>query len=76
MVCVRGATRTIREAGESVIARIVALVEQASATKAKTQLFIEKVEQRYSIAVVVATLALFVVPWPTAPICGRRCCGR
>ena len=54
--------RVHREAGESVIARIVALVEQASATKARTQLFIEKVEQRYSIAVVVATLALFVVP--------------
>ncbi|MFE9955085.1 heavy metal translocating P-type ATPase [Micromonospora sp. NPDC005299] len=54
--------RVHREAGESVIARIVALVEQASATKAKTQLFIEKVEQRYSIAVVVATLALFAVP--------------
>ncbi|WP_425784740.1 HAD-IC family P-type ATPase [Micromonospora sp. DT227] len=51
-----------REAGESVIARIVALVEQASATKAKTQLLIEKVEQRYSIAVVFATLALFAVP--------------
>ncbi|WP_407937840.1 heavy metal translocating P-type ATPase [Micromonospora viridifaciens] len=54
--------RVHRAAGESVIARIVALVEQASATKARTQLFIEKVEQRYSIAVVVATLALFVVP--------------
>ncbi|MFE9655559.1 heavy metal translocating P-type ATPase [Micromonospora sp. NPDC006431] len=54
--------RVHREAGESVIARIVALVEQASATKAKTQLFIEKVEQRYSIAVVAATLALFAIP--------------
>ncbi|MFI2651628.1 heavy metal translocating P-type ATPase [Micromonospora fulviviridis] len=51
-----------RPAGESVIARIVALVEEASATKAKTQLFIEKVEQRYSVAVVMATLALFGVP--------------
>ncbi|MEV0134177.1 heavy metal translocating P-type ATPase [Dactylosporangium sp. NPDC050688] len=54
--------RVHREAGESVIARIVALVEQASATKAKTQLFIEKVEQRYSIGVVAATLALFAIP--------------
>ncbi|OKI46446.1 metal-transporting ATPase [Micromonospora sp. CB01531] len=54
--------RVHRAAGESVIARIVALVEQASATKAKTQLFIEKVEQRYSIAVVAATLALFAIP--------------
>ncbi|MEV0895301.1 heavy metal translocating P-type ATPase [Actinoplanes sp. NPDC049802] len=54
--------RVHRDPGDSVIARIVALVEQASATKAKTQLFIEKVEQRYSIGVVAATLALFAVP--------------
>ena len=51
-----------RPAEESVVARIVALVEEASATKARTQLFIEKVEQRYSVGVVVATLALFAVP--------------
>ena len=38
------------------------MVEEASATKAKTQLFIEKVEQHYSIGVVTATLALFFVP--------------
>jgi heavy metal translocating P-type ATPase len=54
--------RVNRAAHDSVVARIVALVEDASATKAKTQLFIEKVEQRYSVAVVVATLALFAVP--------------
>src|SRR6478736_5379769 len=47
---------------ETVVARIVALVADASATKAKTQLFIEKVEQRYSVGVVVATLALFTIP--------------
>ncbi|MGK5673267.1 heavy metal translocating P-type ATPase [Micromonospora sp. URMC 106] len=54
--------RVHRPAGETVLARIVAQVEQASATKARTHLFIEKVEQRYSVGVVVATLALFVVP--------------
>jgi cation-transporting P-type ATPase D len=46
----------------TVVARIIALVSEASATKAKTQLFIEKVEQRYSVGVVVATLALFAIP--------------
>ncbi len=51
-----------RDPAESVVARIVALVEEASATKATTQLFIERVEQRYSVGVVVATLALFAVP--------------
>ena len=49
-------------ASQSVVARIVALTEQASATKARTQLFIEKVEQRYSLGVVVATLLVFAVP--------------
>jgi heavy metal translocating P-type ATPase len=54
--------RVDEDASGSVIARIVAMVEEASATKAPTQLFIEKVEQRYSVGVVVATLALFAVP--------------
>ncbi|MGN6132138.1 MAG: heavy metal translocating P-type ATPase, partial [Nocardioidaceae bacterium] len=54
--------RVNRPAHESVVARIVALVEEASATKARTQLFIDQVEQRYSVGVVVATLALFAVP--------------
>lgn len=54
--------RVARPAAESVVARIVALVEEASATKAKTQLFIERVEQRYSVGMVFATLALFIVP--------------
>lgn len=54
--------RVERPAAESVVARIAALVEQASKTKARTQLFIEKVEQRYSVGVVVSTLLLFFVP--------------
>jgi heavy metal translocating P-type ATPase len=51
-----------RRAEESVVARIAALVEHASQTKAGTQLFIDKVEQRYSIGMVVATVVVFVVP--------------
>ncbi|WP_433256010.1 heavy metal translocating P-type ATPase [Streptosporangium sp. CA-135522] len=54
--------RVARDASESVIARIVAMVEEASATKAPTQLFIEKIEQRYSAGMVAITLALFVLP--------------
>ncbi|MFD1540543.1 heavy metal translocating P-type ATPase [Nonomuraea guangzhouensis] len=56
-----------RPASETVIARIVAMVEQAGATKARTQLFIEKVEQRYSVVMVAATIALFALPllWGT-----------
>ena len=54
--------RVTRPASESVVARIVALVEQASATKAKAQLFVEKIEQRYSITVVLTTLLVFAIP--------------
>jgi cation-transporting P-type ATPase D len=54
--------RVMQDPSETVVARIVALVADASATKAKTQLLIEKVEQRYSVGVVVATLALFTIP--------------
>jgi len=54
--------RVSRPASESVVARIVALVEQASATKAKAQLFVEKIEQRYNVTVVLTTLLVFAVP--------------
>ncbi|MET8425110.1 heavy metal translocating P-type ATPase [Nocardia sp. NPDC004860] len=54
--------RVDRRAEDSVVARIAVLVEQAGHTKARTQLFIEKVEQRYSLAMVAVTLAVFVIP--------------
>lgn len=54
--------RVDRRAEDSVVARIAGLVEEAGRTKAKTQLFIEKIEQRYSVGMVVVTLAVFVVP--------------
>ncbi|MHA5054472.1 heavy metal translocating P-type ATPase [Streptomyces sp. SD15] len=54
--------RVERDPADSVIARIVTLVEEASRTKAPTQLFIERVEQRYAVGVVAATLAVFAVP--------------
>jgi len=54
--------RVSRLATASVMARIVAMVEEASATKASAQLFVERIEQRYSVGVVVATLGLFALP--------------
>lgn len=54
--------RVERDPADSVIARIVKMVEEASETKAPTQLFIEKIEQRYSIGMVIATVAVFAVP--------------
>ena len=47
---------------ERVVARIVALVEEASESKARTQLFIDTVEQRYSVGMVTTTVALLVLP--------------
>ncbi|GAA1883708.1 hypothetical protein GCM10009814_12420 [Lapillicoccus jejuensis] len=54
--------RVGRPAADSVVARIAALVQEASRTKARTQLFVEKVEQRYSVGMVAATVVLFAVP--------------
>jgi len=54
--------RVERPAGETVVARIMAMVQEASTTKAPTQLFIEKVEQRYSVGMAAATLLLFAIP--------------
>lgn len=52
----------LRSPSEFLVARIAALVDDASATKARAQLFIERVEQRYSMAMVAATVGLFAVP--------------
>jgi len=54
--------RVSRPAADTVIARIVEMVAEASASKARMQLFIEKVEQRYSVGMVGATVALFAIP--------------
>ncbi|ANS69075.1 cation-transporting ATPase [Streptomyces lincolnensis] len=54
--------RVERDPADSVIARIVTLVEEASRTKAPTQLFIEKIEQRYAVGMVAATVAVFAIP--------------
>jgi heavy metal translocating P-type ATPase len=54
--------RVGRDPSDSVIARIVKMVEKASRTKAPTQLFVEKVEQRYSLGMVAATVALLALP--------------
>jgi len=51
-----------RAAADSVLARVATQVEQASQAKANRQLFIERVEQRYSLVVVAVTLALIAVP--------------
>ena len=54
--------RVTREPSATVVARIAALVAEASATKATTQLFVDRIERRYSVGVVIATVALLTVP--------------
>ncbi|WP_345382468.1 heavy metal translocating P-type ATPase [Pseudonocardia yuanmonensis] len=54
--------RVDRDPADTVVAGIAAQVERAAETKSGRQLFVERVEQRYSVVVVVAALALLVVP--------------
>ncbi|WP_413758815.1 heavy metal translocating P-type ATPase [Streptomyces sp. MMBL 11-3] len=54
--------RVGRDPSDTVIARVVALVEEASRTKAPTQLFVERIEHRYALGMVAATVLVFAVP--------------
>nr|WP_269456450.1 heavy metal translocating P-type ATPase [Mycobacterium gordonae] len=54
--------RVVRLSADTVISRIATMVAEAGASKARTQLFIEKIEQRYSVLMVAATVALLLVP--------------
>lgn len=56
--------RVNRGSADSVIARIASMVEEAKEQKAKTQLFIEGIEQRYSIGMVGVTVLLLALPVP------------
>jgi Zn2+/Cd2+-exporting ATPase len=51
-----------RHAGETMLARIVRLVEQAQAERAPAQHFIDRFAHPYTIAVVVATAIVTVIP--------------
>jgi cation-transporting P-type ATPase J len=54
--------RVAVDPAESVVAGIAAQVERAAETKSGRQLWVERVERRYSVIVVVAALAVFLVP--------------
>ncbi|WP_233197189.1 heavy metal translocating P-type ATPase [Cryobacterium sp. N21] len=54
--------RITSPASESVVARMVSLVAEASETKSTRALFVEQVEQRYSLGVVIAALIVFALP--------------
>lgn len=54
--------RTTKLATQTTLARIVQLVENAQDTKAPTEQFLEKFEQRYAMFIIVATLLFIAVP--------------
>ncbi|MFC4334760.1 heavy metal translocating P-type ATPase [Salininema proteolyticum] len=54
--------RLTRDAEDSIVARIARQVEEAAASKSRTQLTIERLEQPYSLGVVAATLLLLALP--------------
>ncbi len=59
-----------RPLGESALARLVSLVEEAQSQKARTQRFLERAEKYYAALVVLATVLAALVPvllWYEAP---------
>lgn len=54
--------RVTKPAGETVIARIIALVQEAQERRPPAQLFIEKFELRYANVVVLGALLFVIVP--------------
>ncbi|NVB84158.1 MAG: cadmium-translocating P-type ATPase [Kofleriaceae bacterium] len=54
--------RVTKPAGETVIARIIALVQEAQERRPAAQLFIEKFELRYANVVVLGALLFVIVP--------------
>ncbi|WP_345411577.1 heavy metal translocating P-type ATPase [Pseudonocardia xishanensis] len=54
--------RVATDPRESVVAGIAAQVARAAETKSTRQLWVERIERRYSVIVVLAAVAVFVVP--------------
>ncbi len=52
-----------RRASDTALARIIRLVEDAHEAKAPTQSWIEMVESRYAMGVIVASLLAILIPW-------------
>lgn len=63
--------RVTRESGDTTLARIVALVQEAQEQKSRSEEIADWVGRYYTIAVVIGALAMIVVPWalghPFAP---------
>lgn len=52
-----------RLAGDTTLAKIIKMVEQAQNKKAETQRFLDEFESKYAISVIVSTIALILIPY-------------
>jgi Zn2+/Cd2+-exporting ATPase len=55
--------RVTRTADDSALSRVIQMVEDARETKAPTQSWIEAVEGRYAVGVILAAVVAVLVPW-------------
>lgn len=60
-------------AGDTTLAKIIRMVEEAQSQKAETQRFLDEFESRYALGVILVTIGLIVIPFvlfnqPFAPI--------
>lgn len=55
--------RVTRGASDTALARVIRLVEEAREAKAPTQTWIEEVESRYALGVIVASGLAILIPW-------------
>lgn len=52
-----------RLAGDTTLAKIIKMVEQAQSEKARTQRFLDNFESKYALAVIVSTIGLILIPY-------------
>jgi Cd2+/Zn2+-exporting ATPase len=55
--------RVTRTAGDTTLARIIRMVEEARQSQSPTQSWIERVEGRYALGVILAATAAVLIPW-------------
>lgn len=55
--------KVTRLAGETTLAKIIKMVEQAQNKKAETQRFLDQFESNYAISVILFTIALIIIPY-------------
>jgi Cd2+/Zn2+-exporting ATPase len=55
--------RMTRPSGDTALGRIIQLVEEAQESKAPTQSWIEAMESRYALGVILASGAAILIPW-------------